>query len=537
MSVNTTFQTGRVVWNSVTAIADGPDADEFPDLVPSNCRVTFTPGVPYIPNLAAPISTVLPPVVTGMLDEDGDLCTVLRTAPGVPAYKGVRLTAQNNPGFSVQGWPWTVVYTFLTETGATISSNIIPSHIIYVKAGEEIDLTTVQKVPASQPIALPAAEAAAGRAVAASLTAEEAVLVVREYAAQIAASGAAASPATVTANGLMASTDKVKLDGIAAGATANSTDTQLRARANHTGTQSVDTISDATVPGKALVRAVDAAAIRSAAGIVEATTATAGLMSPEDKTKLGTATTSANPGTLVSRSAAGGFAASFITLDTDPQSDTAVTRRSWVTSQLASNSTADRARANHTGTQPSSSISDFTEAAQDAFAAMAVAGTGVTMAYNDAGNTFTISTTGGQALDPEAVRDVMGLAIVGMGNINVVVSDAADTITITTTATQNSTDAQLRDRSLHTGTQAISTVTNLQTSLDGKSSTGHTHSTHALKANTPFVTKWNGTAWEYASLAAAVTAGLDTSQIIMFIGHPDGTMPSWARDADIASVG
>jgi peptidoglycan/xylan/chitin deacetylase (PgdA/CDA1 family) len=35
-------------------------------------------------------------------------------------------------------------------------------------------------------------------------------------------------------------------------------------------------------------------------------------------------------------------------------------------------------------------------------------------------------------------------------------------------ATQNATDADLRDRSTHTGTQAVSTVTGLQTSLDGK---------------------------------------------------------------------
>lgn len=38
-------------------------------------------------------------------------------------------------------------------------------------------------------------------------------------------------------------------------------------------------------------------------------------------------------------------------------------------------------------------------------------------------------------------------------------------------ATANATDAQLRDRSTHTGTQAISTVTGLQTALDGKINT------------------------------------------------------------------
>lgn len=42
-------------------------------------------------------------------------------------------------------------------------------------------------------------------------------------------------------------------------------------------------------------------------------------------------------------------------------------------------------------------------------------------------------------------------------------------------ATANSSDASLRDRSTHTGTQNISTVNGLQTALDGKSNTGHTH--------------------------------------------------------------
>lgn len=44
-------------------------------------------------------------------------------------------------------------------------------------------------------------------------------------------------------------------------------------------------------------------------------------------------------------------------------------------------------------------------------------------------------------------------------------------------ATANATDAQLRDRSTHTGSQEISTVTGLQTALDGKSAVGHSHGT------------------------------------------------------------
>jgi hypothetical protein len=51
------------------------------------------------------------------------------------------------------------------------------------------------------------------------------------------------SAATTSASGSMSSADKTKLDGVASGATANSTDATLLARANHTGTQAASTIT------------------------------------------------------------------------------------------------------------------------------------------------------------------------------------------------------------------------------------------------------------------------------------------------------
>jgi len=52
------------------------------------------------------------------------------------------------------------------------------------------------------------------------------------------------SAATTSAAGSMSAADKTKLDGIAASATANDTDANLKNRANHTGTQLAATISD-----------------------------------------------------------------------------------------------------------------------------------------------------------------------------------------------------------------------------------------------------------------------------------------------------
>lgn len=129
-----------------------------------------------------------------------------------------------------------------------------------------------------------------------------------------------------------------------------------------------------------------------------------------------------------------------------------------------------RDRTTHVGQQPSTSISDFTEAVQDAVSVLLGAGSNVTLFYDDAANTLTVSaaTTGGAGLDAEAVRDAIGVALIGVGNIAVVVNDAADTITISTTATVNSTDAALRARTSHSGEQPVSTVTGLQTALDAK---------------------------------------------------------------------
>lgn len=56
--------------------------------------------------------------------------------------------------------------------------------------------------------------------------------------------GSLHSVATSGAAGFMAASDKSKLDGVAAGATANASDAQLRDRATHTGTQAAATISD-----------------------------------------------------------------------------------------------------------------------------------------------------------------------------------------------------------------------------------------------------------------------------------------------------
>lgn len=131
-----------------------------------------------------------------------------------------------------------------------------------------------------------------------------------------------------------------------------------------------------------------------------------------------------------------------------------------------------------------------TEQVQDIVGALLQAGshTNLTVTYDDAAGTISLAASGaGGGLDQEQAEDIVAALVdVTGGGINVAYDDAAGTLTfsltgesyttaeqtklagIATGATANSTDAQLRDRTTHTGEQAISTITGLQAALDSK---------------------------------------------------------------------
>jgi hypothetical protein len=95
-------------------------------------------------------------------------------------------------------------------------------------------------------------------------------------------------------------------------------------------------------------------------------------------------------------------------------------------------------RANHTGTQLASTISDFSEAVDDRTSNLLVAGTNVTLAYDDLANTLTISSTGGGG-GSVAVKEEGSTVIAAAASLNfigatVTVTDAGSSqanITIT----------------------------------------------------------------------------------------------------------
>jgi Phage tail repeat like len=156
--------------------------------------------------------------------------------------------------------------------------------------------------------------------------------------------------ATTGLSGFMSGADKTKLNGIATAATANATDAQLRDRTTHTGAQAI-----ATVTGLQAALDAKAAAVHTHV-LADLTNVTI---------------TAANLNAL------------------DDGVDTTLHFHA-----------SDRDRANHTGTQLSGTISDFSEAVDDRVAALLVPGSNITLTYNDAANTFTIAATlsGGSGL-------------------------------------------------------------------------------------------------------------------------------------------
>lgn len=90
------------------------------------------------------------------------------------------------------------------------------------------------------------------------------------------------------------------------------------------------------------------------------------------------------------------------------------------------------ARVPLTHTHVVASVTDFVEAWQDRLGSDLVAGTGVTLSYDDAGTgrvTISASAAGGTT-DPEIVRDVIGAALVAGTGVQITVNDAGDSVTI-----------------------------------------------------------------------------------------------------------
>ena len=120
-------------------------------------------------------------------------------------------------------------------------------------------------------------------------------------------------------------------------------------------------------------------------------------------------------------------------------------------------------RANHIGTQAASTISDLTEAIQDAVGAMATDSATVDFTYDDVAGTLTAVVQGLTAASisdfAEAVDDRVATLLVAGANVTLTYDDVAGTLTVaaaTQTGTTNlSYDAGARTVASDTGTDAV----------------------------------------------------------------------------------
>lgn len=177
MALPANVDTGLVTGRFLVGVIDGPDPDDEPDGLPAQGTITFTASVPYLPNPTAdpaPVTILKAPIV-GILDSEGYLC--VRKPDGTAGARGVRLVATDDPDLAVQGWTWTVTYTFENVNGVTPR---IATHSMALPTDAIVDLTSVMKVPSSTGIGVEQAEALAAAAAGAALRAEAAAAAVAD---------------------------------------------------------------------------------------------------------------------------------------------------------------------------------------------------------------------------------------------------------------------------------------------------------------------------------------------------------------------
>lgn len=146
--------------------------------------------------------------------------------------------------------------------------------------------------------------------------------------------------------------------------------------------------------------------------------------------------------------------------------------------------TALNTKANVSHSHTAANISDFTATTQGIIGARIKAGANVTVNYDSTtGNTTISAASQGSAIatDLSVTQSATNVTVNSSTGADAVISSATATNAgamssadkskldgIAAGATVNASNAQLRDRSTHTGTQSIATVTGLQTALDSK---------------------------------------------------------------------
>jgi hypothetical protein len=141
-----------------------------------------------------------------------------------------------------------------------------------------------------------------------------------------------------------------------------------------------------------------------------------------------------------------------------------------------------------------------------------------------------LSDTGTDAILGAATGSVAGV---------MVAADKTKLDGIATAATANAADADLRDRTTHTGVQAIATVTGLQTALDGKlaATTGIAVATSRAITSTDLENVLDVSAASTLTIPTDATLGISTTSRVVVSAYQQTTgAVTWAPDAGVATL-
>lgn len=159
-------------------------------------------------------------------------------------------------------------------------------------------------------------------------------------------------------------------------------------------------------------------------------------------------------------------------------------------------------RANHTGTQLANTISDFNTAV-----AATPSVTANTAKVSNATHTgdvtgSTVLTIANNVVSNAKLSDMVANTIKGALSagdpVDLTATQARTILNVADGATANSSDASLRDRANHTGTQTASTISDFNTTADSRISNASINALSDVIITTPVtgqVVKYNGTNW------------------------------------------
>ncbi len=162
------------------------------------------------------------------------------------------------------------------------------------------------------------------------------------------------------------------------------------------------------------------------------------------------------------------------------------------------------------------STASLPELVQDIVGQMMLSGGTLSFAYDDATGKATYTATG---IDAEAMRDSLGVALVGTNGITIQPNDGADTIVVSISGL------------------TISQITGLQTALDGKASTTHTHAgttytpSYANVLDGSRFTILYGTGWPTSRPSTRTTIYFD-----LIGGSSAVADPSWMLNGDAREI-